>query len=184
VNDAANQTIVFGTNTIPMIDRTRNLLHIIQAGLDASHILRIVTVNMTTGSVHLAKMNGFDYYPSSGNISMLDDGRILFIGGMKPDNFRLSDKAFIVSIPTYTDTGLDENNINDTIRAYWNSLQDAFILSSLVEKATLYDLNGKTILEKNNTNSVQFNSQSAGVYIIRVQLQHSNHYQLIKAIKY
>lgn len=98
LDDETAPTLKYGCSRIPMIDKTRNLLHIIQHGGTTSNIiLRIVTINLKTGELTTSKKEGFDYYVASSCLSMLPDGRILFTGGQKFDNFSLSNKAFIVT---------------------------------------------------------------------------------------
>ena len=102
--DETDATKKFGCSRTLMIDHARNLLHIIQqGGTTANIVLRIVTINLKTGSVNTsAPKDGFDYSLVSSNLSMLSDGRILFTGGVKFDNFNLSNKAFIVTPETYS----------------------------------------------------------------------------------
>ncbi len=98
LDDETAPTIKYGCSRIPVIDKTRNLLHIIQHGGTTSNIiLRIVTINLKTGELTTTKKDGFDYYVASSNLSVLPDGRILFTGGNKFDNFTLSNKTFIVT---------------------------------------------------------------------------------------
>lgn len=101
LDDETAPTLKYGSSRIPMIDKTRNLLHIVQhSGTTSNMILRLVTINLKTGELTTSKKDGFDYYLTSSCLSMLPDGRILFTGGQKFDNFNLSAKAFIVT-PEY-----------------------------------------------------------------------------------
>jgi len=98
LEDETSPTIKYGCSRIPMIDKTRNLLHIVQnSGSTSNIILRLVTLNLKTGELTTSKKDGFDYSLTSSCLSMLPDGRILFTGGQKFDNFTLSNKAFVVT---------------------------------------------------------------------------------------
>lgn len=99
----SDETTSYGSNNFLLIDKNRNLLHIVQQGGTTSNIiLRIVTVNLKTGEVNSAKKDGFDFSLVSSSLSLLPDGRILFTGGNKFDNFNMSNRAFIVTVPNYT----------------------------------------------------------------------------------
>lgn len=94
----SDETTSYGSNNFLLIDKNRNLLHIVQQGGTTSNIiLRIVTVNLKTGEVNSAKKDGFDFSVVSSSLSLLPDGRILFTGGNKFDNFNMSNRAFIVT---------------------------------------------------------------------------------------
>jgi len=181
--DEANSSLTYGCARTLMIDQTRKLLHIIQQGGTTSNIiLRIVSINLQTGSVNVSKMDGFDYSVSSSNLSMLQDGRILFTGGNKFDNFTLSAKAFIISPARYVETGLKNSSVN-SVSAHWDAQAQAFLLNQEVASATLFNLTGRTILKTENSRLIRTNSLASGIYIIRIRLLYSKEIQSLKVFK-
>ncbi len=183
LTDEADQNKTFGCARTLMIDQPRNLLHIIQQGGAAGNItFRLVTINLQTGSVNSSQQDGFTYSPASSNLSMLSDGRILFTGGNKYDNFSLSNSAFIVTPATYVETGL--NTISSSkISAFWNQSAGAFLLSEKVAEATLIDLTGKTLCNVKNSVQVSGLNLRSGVYILTIKSQRTNETINIKIIK-
>ena len=181
--DETDPNITYGCGRKLMIDQTRKLLHIIQQGGPASNIvLRIVTINLLSGSVNVAKMDGFDFSVASSNLSILDDGRILFTGGNKFDNFTLSAKAFIITPARYVETGLQKSYVN-SVSAHWDMQALAFLLNQEVASATLFNLTGKTVFKTTNSRQIRVNSLASGIYIIRIKLLNSNEIQSLKVIK-
>jgi hypothetical protein len=183
LQDAQISGLNFGCQHKIMIDPIRNLIHIIQVALNnTDYILRIVTVNPVNGSVNATKMDGFDFNTASCNLSMLSDGRILFTGGNKPDNFTLSPRAFIITPATYTQTGTftpDEVKLN----AYWDNQKQRFMFNEVVESATLYSVAGKALFETQKSRQLLTNSLQSGVYIVKVKRLFSNETMTIKVLK-
>ena len=173
----------FGCGRTLMIDKTRKLIHVIQQGGTKSNIIfRLVTINIQTGSVNVAKMDGFDYSIISGNVSMLDDGRILFSGGNKFDNFNLANKVCIITPARYIETGLKTPSIN-SISARWDNNSKAFIFNNEVASATLFSITGKAICKTERSNRLSANDLNSGIYIVKVKLLNSNQSQSLKVIK-
>lgn len=89
----------FGTARLPLIDRERQLVHIIQSGGELPNLtMRVQTIDLRSGLVYAALLDSIDVHFGTSSINMLPDGRILFAGGNKPDNFKMSSKAFIISV--------------------------------------------------------------------------------------
>jgi hypothetical protein len=181
--DPQNSSLSFGCQLKLMIDPIRNLIHIIQVSSNNSdYILRLVTVNPVNGSVNFTKMDGFDFNTASCNLSMLSDGRILFTGGNKPDNFTLSPRAFIITPATYTQTGTFSPS-EVKLNAYWDNQKQRFLFNEVIESATLYSIAGKALFESQKSRQLLTNSLSSGVYIVKVKRLLSNEMLTIKVLK-
>ena len=171
--DDVDPNIGYGTCRTLMIDKPHKLIHIIQqASIDNQITLRIITINLATGSVNSSKMGGFDYSVASSNLSMLDDGRILFTGGNKFDNFTLSAKAFIITPAIYLETALN-NPLIKSVNVRWSNQDQSFSFNQEISNATLYKLTGKALLSVNNSNKLSVNSLAKGIYIIKVKALNS-----------
>jgi hypothetical protein len=178
--DTDNPNISFGCSRKPIIDVTNNLMHIIQTATSPEFILRVVTINLATGSVNSSKMNGFDYNVGSSNHYMLDNGQILFTGGSITDNFTLSAHAFIITPATYVETNLKSPKINNvTVR--WDHSTQAFLFSEEVTNAILYNVTGTELFKSGKTSLLSAASIPAGVYFIRTI--NSGGSQILKVIK-
>lgn len=127
-----------------MIDKQRNLIHLIQSTGTAPYTLRIVTYNLNNGTTNASKLDNFDYLVASSAMEVLSDGRILFTGGNKPDNFTMSNKAFIVTPATYSPNDVTYPQTSG-IKALWDTNGQAISLSQEISGATLYDLRGKVV---------------------------------------
>jgi hypothetical protein len=170
--DDMDTGLTFGCARTLMIDTTRNLIHIIQQGGTTSNIiLRIVTINLLTGSVNSEKMSGFDYAVSSSNLSMFDDGRILFTGGNKFDNFTLSDKAFIITPARFLETGNNSPQAIKTISTRWDISTQTFFFNEEIASATLSNITGKVLYKSGKCSQLSFPSLSSGIYLIKVERQ-------------
>ena len=180
--DTDDPGIPFGSSRKSIIDVTNNLMHIIQTATSTDYILRIVTINLTTGSVNSSKMSGFYFNVGSGNHYMLDNGQILFIGGMISDNFALSARAFIITPATYVETNLNNHKTNNvTVR--WDHSTQAFLFSEEVTNASLYNVTGTELIKTGKTNLLSAASIPAGVYFIRTNGIKSGGSQILKVIK-
>ena len=113
---------------------------------------------------------------------MLSDGRILFTGGNKPDNFTLSAKTFIITPARYIETNLN-NPIIKSISARWDNQAQAFLFSNEVAGATLFSIAGKALYKTERCQFMTTRSLNAGIYIIKVKLLNSNETQSFKVIK-
>ena len=164
--------LTFYSNRSPMIDLTRNLIHLVQSANNTNSILRIVTINYLTGSVNSSRMSGFDFPVYSSNLSMLSDGRILFTGGNKSDNFTLSAKAFIITPARYLETAVT-NPLLKSVNARWSNQDQSFLFNQEISSATLYNLTGKALLTVNNGDKLTANSLAKGIYIIKVKALNS-----------
>jgi len=180
--DTDDPSIQFGSSRKSIIDVTNNLMHIIQTASIPEFVLRIVTINLTTGSVNSSKMSGFDFNVGSGNHSMLGNGQILFTGGMITDNFVLSSRTFIITPATYLETNLNNPKTNNvTVR--WDHSTQAFLFSGEVSEATLYNVNGTELIKSGKTSQLSAASIPAGVYFIRINKNNSGGSQILKIIK-
>lgn len=157
-------------------------MHIIQTATSSDYILRIETIDLTTGSVNSSKMSGFDFNVGSGNDYMLDNGQILFTGGMITDNFALSSRAFIISPATYVETNLSNPKTNNVTVRYDLSTQ-AFLFSEEVTNAILYNVAGTELIKSGKTSLLSAASIPAGVYFIRTNRINSVGSQILKVIK-
>ncbi len=164
--------LTFYSNRAPMIDLTRNLIHLVQSANNTNSILRIVTINYLTGSVNSSRMSGFDFPVYSSNLSMLSDGRILFTGGNKSDNFTLSAKAFIITPAIYLETAVN-NPLLKSVNVRWSNQDQSFLFNQEISRATLYNLTGKALLTVNNSNKLSANSLAKGIYIVKVKALNS-----------
>ena len=180
--DTDDPSITYSCNRTPMIDVTNNLIHIVQQAQSTSYILRIVTINLTTGSVNTAKMSGFDYSVSSSALTMLNNGSILFTGGNKPDNFVLSPRAFIITPATFLETSVNNTHINN-ITVRWDQSSQAFLFSEEVSDANLYNITGSEIMNSGRTNILSASSIPSGVYFIRINRSNPETSRFIKVIK-
>ena len=181
--DDVDASLTFGCARTLMIDPIKNLIHIIQQGGPTSNItLQIATINLLTGSVNTAKMSGFDYSVSSSNLTMLPEGRILFTGGNKFDNFTLSNKAFIITPAQYMETGLNSPQTVTTISARWDKSAQAYLFNEKMTSATLYNIAGKALYKAENCSQLSVPSLSTGIYIIKVKRMNAE-IQGLKVIK-
>lgn len=184
LTDDQNPGVTFGCARTPLINQAQNLLHILQQGGSTSNIiLRMVTINLATGSVNTAQMDGFNFSVASSNVSMLDNGNILFTAGNKFDNFTLANNAFILTPATYVETSTTNINKNE-ITARWNKQANAFTLSVQAKEIRLYDINGQLIAQTSNSNTISSTAQAPGVYLLKVTPINTSKTELIKAIKY
>jgi hypothetical protein len=180
--DTDDPTLSYSCNRTPMIDVTNNLIHIIQQAQSTSYILRIVTINLATGSVNTDKMSGFDYSVSTSNITMLNNGSVLFTGGNKPDNFTLSSRAFIITPATFVETNFNNTRINN-ITVRWDQSSQAFLFSEEVSDAILYNITGSELINSGRTNLLSASSIPSGVYFIRTNRNNPEASRFIKVIK-
>lgn len=180
--DTDDPGIPFGSSRKSIIDVPHNLMHIIQTASSPEFVLRIVTINLTTGSVNSSKMSGFDFNVGSDNHYMLDNGQILFTGGMITDNFALSARAFIITPATYEETNLNNPKTNNvTVR--WDHSSQAFLFSEEVTNAILYNVTGTELIKSGKTSLLSAASIPAGVYFIRTNNNNSGGSQILKVIK-
>ena len=180
--DTDDPGISFGSSHKSIIDVTNNLMHIIQTASSSGFVLRVVTINLATGSVNSSKMSGFDFSVGSSNHYMLDNGKILFTGGMITDNFALSAHAFIITPATYVETNLNNPKTNNvTVR--WDHSTKAFLFSEEVTNAILYNVTGTELIKSGKTNLLSAASIPAGVYFIRTNNNNSGGSQILKVIK-
>lgn len=77
-------------------------------------------------------------------MGILADGRILFTGGNKPDNFTLSKKAFLVTPATYSPNDVKYPQ-SSGINALWDKNAQAISLSKEISGATLYNQSGQAV---------------------------------------
>ena len=184
--DETNPDIKFGCARTLLIDQTRKLIHIIQQASNPAKtnemILRLVTINLRTGSVNSSKMEGFDYSIASSNVSMLEDGRILCSGGNKFDNFTLSPKACIITPARYLETSVN-NPLLKSVNARWSNQDQSFLFNQVIESATMYNLTGKTLITVNYSDKLSANSLAKGIYIIKVKPMNSIECVGLKVIK-
>lgn len=180
--DENNPDINFGCYASPMVDAKNNLLHIVQqAPHNSKYILRIVTINLVDGSVNSSSMDGFTFPVASAALTMLDNGRILFTGGMKPNNFTVSAQAFIIQPATYSTSKLTSANAT-TLKAYWNAQNNNFALNETVKSATLYDLHGRLLHTTYNSRFIEGSSTQTGIYFIRAEGATGTH-SLLKVLR-
>ena len=183
LKDDINPSIGYTSCRTLMIDKTRKLIHIIQqASINNQITLRIITINLATGSVNSSKMGGFDYSVASSNLSMLEDGRILFTGGNKFDNFTLSGKAFIITPAIYLETVVN-NPMIISLNVRWDNHNQSFLFNQVIESATLYNLTGKALITVNNNDKLTANSLAKGIYILKVKPMNSTEWIGLKVIK-
>lgn len=136
--------VQYNCNRNLMIDKQRNLIHLIQSTGTAPYTLRIVTYNLNNGITNASKLENFDFLVASSVMEVLSDGRILFTGGNKPDNFTLSNKAFIVTPATYSPSAIFYPKTSG-ISAIWDIQNQAISLSQDISGATLYNLSGQAV---------------------------------------
>ena len=180
--DDENASITYTCSNTLMIDQTHKLLHIIQqASNNGDIILRIVTINLQTGSVNSSKMSGFNYSVASSNLSMLDDGRILFTGGNKFDNFTLSSSAFIIKPATYIETGIDNTQQTQPLKVRWDK-QSQTLLFDEETNASLVNLNGKVLYKMEKSNKLYAPSLPAGLYIIQSKMDDKGLTRFLKVL--
>lgn len=180
--DTDDPSISFGCSRKSIIDVTNNLMHIIQTATSPEFILRIVTINLATGFVNSSKMSGFDFNVGSGNHYMLDNGQILFNGGMITDNFTHSARAFIITPATYAETNLSNpKTSNVTVR--WDNSTQAFLFSEEVTNAMLYNVTGTELFKSGKTSLLSEASIPSGVYFISTNRINSVGSQILKVIK-
>lgn len=169
VNDELDPSLVFGCNTKPLIDKEHRLIHIIQqAAVSNTFTLRIVTVNYETGSVNSATIENFNYSVASAANNLLDNGKILFSGGNKPDNFTLSAQSFLITPATYLETGIDNPKVSE-ITAYWDHSSQTFRLNKSVNSAELFAINGELIKREYNTQNIGNQLLTKGIYLLRIK---------------
>jgi len=104
-------------------------------------------INFLTGSVNTSKVNGFNYNVTSSNLSMLTDGRSLFTGGNKFDNFTLSSKAFIITPAGYLEIVIENPQKDKIVAVRWDNASQVFLFNRLNESATLYSITGKALFQ-------------------------------------
>ena len=77
--------ITFSSFSIPLVDRDKNRIHIVQTGGDIPNIyLRVLTIYVETKEIYSGLIDGFDYKITTGTVNLLSNGRILFTGGSSP----------------------------------------------------------------------------------------------------
>ena len=159
--------VQYSCNRNLMIDKQRNLIHIIQSTGSAPYTLRIVTYNLNNGTTNASKLENFDYFVASSVMEVLSDGRILFTGGNKPDNFTLSNKAFIVTPATYGPNALAYPKAS-AINALWDSQGQAISLSQEISGATLYDRSGQVVRHFGRGHYFPVESLTSSLYLLKI----------------
>jgi ribosomal protein L24E len=179
-----SQTNLLAENDIPyycnrnlMIDKQRNLIHIIQSTGTAPYTLRIVTYNLNNGTTNASKLDNFDFFVGSSVMEVLSDGRILFTGGNKPDNFTLSNKAFIVTPATYGPNALAYPKPN-RITAIWDKQAQAISVSQDISEATLYNMQGQIVQRFSRGHFFPVEDLPSNLYFLKI-----NNGETIKILK-
>lgn len=168
--------IKFSNYGVPFVDRDKNLVHIVQlGGVTPDAYLRIITIDIETREVFSCVQDGFDYYIASGTTNLLPDGRLLFVAGMKPDNFTMSNKACIVTVPSYQ-TSIPKLPENNKISLYPNPVKDILQIDLQgfnTSKASIdiINIDGKILKTQainNNTKvKIDMSNFAEGVYFCR-----------------
>ena len=169
--------VQFYCNRNLMIDKQRNLIHIVQSTGASPYVLRIVTHNLNNGTTNASTLDGIDYFAASSPMEILSDGRILFTGGNKPDNFTLSNKAFIITPATYVPTSLAYPKASE-LHGLWDNLGQGISLSQDVSGATLYNLKGQVIHTFGRGHFFPVEGLPSGLYLLKV-----NSGQTLKILK-
>lgn len=160
--------IQFHCNRNLMIDKQRNLIHLVQSTGSFPYTLRIVTYNLNNGTTNASKMDNFDYFVASSTMEVLSDGRILFTGGNKPDNFLLSNKAFIVTPATYDPNALAYPKAS-AIQAIWDSQSQGISLSQEVSGAVLYNLQGAIVQQFGRGHFFTVENLPSSLYFLKIK---------------
>jgi len=169
--------VQYNCNRNLMIDKQRNLIHLVQSTGTAPYTLRIVTYNLNNGTTNASKLENFDFFVASSVMEVLTDGRILFTGGNKPDNFTLSNKAFIVTPATYDPNAISYPKTTG-IKAIWDIQGQAISLSQDVSGATLYNMSGQVVRHFGRGHFFPVESLTSSLSFLKI-----NNGQTIKIIK-
>jgi hypothetical protein len=168
INLLTENDVQYHCNRNLMIDKQRNLIHLIQSTGTAPYTLRIVTYNLNNGTTNASKLDNFDYFVASSVMEVLSDGRILFTGGNKPDNFTLSNKAFIVTPATYSPSVVSYPKTAE-ISAIWDNQGQAISLSQEISGATLYNLSGQAVRTFGRGHFFPVEGMPSSLYFLKIR---------------
>jgi hypothetical protein len=132
---------------------------------------KIVSISSRSIAMHdapsLTGIFSFDWTPPASP----SDSVTLYVAGnaANGDNAKTGDQILLKSVKLYCDkTSSVSHSEASAFRFFPNPAKDMVNLSKNADKVVVYDLNGKVVLEKINTNSLDIHSLQTGIYFANI----------------